>query len=173
MKPTMILLVGPIGCGKSTFRKKYLGQFPCISPDDFIIGRWSPDKVFLAWNYAEKVANLILRSGQSFVVDAQFVSSSVRNQWVKMARLHQFGVVALCFRTPWVQIVANHNKRGERGGYGKIPIDVVQASHDKFLKSISGPSNWFLFDKVMTIKWGSRKDKTCALKALNIAESTS
>lgn len=166
-KPTMILLVGPTGCGKSTFRKKYLSHIPCISPDDFIVGRWSPQKTYAAWLYAAKVAESFLRENDSFLVDAQFVNPTIRNEWVKKARAHKFQVFAICFRTPWTQIVKNHEKRGDRGGYGTIPADVIRSMFEKFERSISGPSNWFLFDKVMTVKWGSRKDRECLIKALS------
>jgi predicted kinase len=166
-KPIMILLVGPTGCGKSTFRKKYLAQFPCISPDDFIIGRWDSNKAFLAWSHAEKMADLLCRERKSFLVDAQFITPDSRNKWTKIARGHGLGIVAICFKTPWDQILANHKKRGNRNGYGKIPLDVIRTSHEKFTKSMSGPSNWFLFDAVMTINWGSRKDRECLIKALS------
>lgn len=166
-KPTMVLLVGPTGCGKSTFRRKYLSQLPCISPDDFIVGRWDPNKAFMAWSYAERMAVILCSEGKSFLVDAQFISPDSRNKWTKIARAHGFGVMAICFKTPWNQILANHKKRGDRNGYGKVPLDVIRISHEKFTKSMSGPSNWFLFDKVMTVNWGSRKDKTCVLQALS------
>lgn len=166
-KPTMVLLVGPTGCGKSTFRKKYLDQFPCISPDDFVVGRWDSYKAFLAWSHAEKMAELMLRSGQSFLVDAQFITPDSRNKWTKMARAYNFSVVAICFKTPWNQLLTNHKKRGNRGGYGKIPLDVILTSYEKFTKSMSGPSNWFLFDKVMTVNWGSRKDRECVIQTLS------
>lgn len=167
MDKTMILLVGPTGCGKSTFRKKHLAKFPCISPDDFIVGRWNPDKASAAWFYAEKMARFMFDEEQSFVVDAQFITPDSRNKWVKMARARGFKIMAVRFDTPWTQILTNHKKRGDRGGYGRIPVDVIQTSHEKFTRSMSGPSNWFLFDKVMTVKWGSRKDKTCLLQTLN------
>jgi protein phosphatase len=166
-KPTMILLVGPTGCGKSTFRKKYLAQFPCISPDDFIVGRWDPNKTFAAWCYAERVAKIFFGYNQSFIVDAQFVSPDARNKWVKMARSFGFETVAIRFVTPWNQLMVNHKKRGDRGGYGRIPPEAISASYEKFTQAMAGTSNWFLFDKLLTIRWGNRKDRECLMKELS------
>ena len=152
---TMVMLIGPTGCGKTTFRKKYLTTLACISPDDFISGGWTSDKRALAWGHAGRMAELFFRDEESFVVDAQFVTADLRNEWVKKAKRHDYKVVAVCLLTSWSQILKNHEKRGDRGGYGIIPREVIKESYWTYQKAMTGTSNWHLFDKKIVVKWGS------------------
>lgn len=157
------MLVGPTGCGKTTFRKNYLSNVPCISPDDFIVGKWSVQKARLAWQYAENVARMFFANNESFVVDAQFVTSSSRNEWVKFARNFGYKVHAVCFNTPWRQLLKNHKDRGARGiglaAYGKIPLPIIRNFYNKFKISMRDPSNWHLFNSKTVVNWGDKIDK--------------
>lgn len=158
-KPVMIMLVGPTGCGKTTFRKKHLTTYACISPDDFICGGWTSDKGEMAWAYANKVAELFLSEGESFIVDAQFVSADIRKNWVNRARGFDYKVVAVCLSTTWRQILKNHKKRGDRGGYGIVPSQVIKESYSKFETDMANPPVWNIFDKKIVVKWGSSNFK--------------
>jgi predicted kinase len=152
---SLIMMVGPTGCGKTMFRKKYFDDVPCISPDDFILGKWTPIKARYAWSYASQVGHILLAEGSPIVLDAQFINPSTRNEWVKMSRAYGYKTFAICFNTPWRQLLKNHRNRGDRGLYGKVPFDVIRASHAKFKRSMAGPSNWFLFDNRFVVDWGT------------------
>jgi len=152
------MMAGPTGCGKTTFRKKYLSHLPCISPDDFIVGKWTQPKARLAWSYAERLAGILFAERNPFVVDAQFVNPRARNDWVKLARSFGYKIHIVCFNTPWQQLLKNHKIRGERGiglaAYGRIPLPVIRQYYNKFKLSMQGPSNWNLFDSRIIVDWG-------------------
>lgn len=156
----LIMMAGPTGSGKTTFRKKYLNDLPCVSPDDFIVGKWTQAKARLAWQYAEKVAHLFFSNREQFVVDAQFVTTRSRNEWVKFARNFNYKVHVVCFNTPWRQLLKNHKARGIRGtglaAYGKIPLPVIRDFYNKF--KAQDPSNWHGFNSITVVNWGDKID---------------
>lgn len=133
----VIFMIGPTGCGKTTFRKKNLSHLPCVSPDDFIVGKWTHTKASLAWGYAKKVAVQLLKEKTSFVLDAQFVDGKTRNEWRRWIETHRgYKAVGVIFNTPWNQIQKNQSKRGNRGLYGKIPLAVQTAAYRRFVSSL-------------------------------------
>lgn len=133
----VIFMVGPTGCGKTTFRKKNLPHLPCVSPDDFIVGRWTSTKAGLAWGYAKKVVAQLLLEKVSFVLDAQFVDDKTRNDWRRRIELCAgYRAVGIIFNTPWRQIRKNQSKRGDRGLYGKVPLAVQVSAYRRFRADI-------------------------------------
>lgn len=133
----VIFMVGPTGCGKTTFRKKHLPHLPCVSPDDFIVGKWTPDKASLAWKYSKKVVTQLLQEKVQFVLDAQFVDSKTRNDWRRWIETHKgYRAVGLIFNTQWKQIRKNQSKRGDRGLYGKVPLAVQVSAYRRFRADI-------------------------------------
>lgn len=158
---TMVLLVGPTGSGKSTFRKEHLSDWPCISPDAFIVGRWTPVKCGSAWTHAHETALEMLKDGDSFCVDAQFVDPATRKQWITLAKGFGFRTVGLIFITPWRQLLKNQAARGSRGHYGTIPFKVQRARYQEFKKQLRPKlDRWaemgLPFDYVHFVKWGEK-----------------
>ena len=131
MNPTMVMLIGPTGCGKSTFRKNNLAKLPCVSPDDFVVGRWSPKKAAHAWQHARNMAIELLSERQTFVADAQFLDPSLRHEWQALARGFGFDRVGVAFNTSWRQLRRNQKARGARGLYGEIPLEVQKDAYQK------------------------------------------
>ncbi len=136
MKNTMHLMVGPTGCGKSTYRKRHLSKLPCVSPDDFIIGKFTHRKRFHAWAHAQLMAIDLLEGGESFVMDSQFIDPAVRREWFALASGFGYTVRSYVFLTPWQQILRNHKKRGDRGGYGRIPYATILEFYQAFMKQV-------------------------------------
>lgn len=154
---TMVMLIGPTGCGKSTFRKKYLSHLPCVSPDDFIVGKWSPKKAAHAWQHARNMAIELLVEDQSFVADAQFLDPKVRAEWTRIARGFSFKCRAFMFDTSWKQLRKNQKDRGERGLYGEIPF-AVQRQSFQLMKALLRGRNLESDKKagLTVIKFGSK-----------------
>lgn len=123
------MLIGPTGCGKSTFRRKHLSGLPCVSPDDFIVGKWTAKKAVHAWQHARNLAIEMMVEKQSFVADAQFLDPAVRAEWKALASGFDFRVRAFAFDTPWKQLRENQQARGARGFYGTIPVKVQRRSY--------------------------------------------
>lgn len=156
---TMVMLIGPTGCGKSTFRKKHLAGLPCVSPDDFVVGKWSAKKAAHAWQHARNMAIELLMEKQSFVVDAQFLDYNVRSEWLALAKGFGFVPRAFCFDTSWKQLRKNQQARGARGLYGTIPID-VQRQNFKLMKELLARNDIYKegYSRVTVVKFGSKEN---------------
>lgn len=165
----MVMLVGPTGCGKSTFRKRRLSHLPCVSPDDFIVGRWSPKKAVHAWRHARNMAVELMGEQQSFVADAQFIDPAVRAEWLALARAFGFLTRGYAFNTPWKQLRENQQARGARGFYGTIPYKVQLRNYQLFkrqLRSLSFYNEGFLrpmpgrscypFSTMQIVEWNAK-----------------
>jgi predicted kinase len=155
------MLIGPSGSGKSTYRKKFLSDLPCISPDDFIRGKWTPKKCSLAWEFSQALALQLFSEGTSFCVDAQFLDPEVRRFWVSLAKGFGYRTHGVVFDTPLRQLFKNQKARGDRGGYGLIPREVVLQGHRSFRKQFAPKGKpWHEvilhggFDTYCLVRWG-------------------
>jgi predicted kinase len=152
----MVMLVGPTGCGKSTFRKKHLAHLPCVSPDDFVVGKWTAKKATHAWQHARNQAIELMAEQQSFVADAQFLDPAVRAEWLAIASGFKFRAHAFCFNTAWKQLRQNQKARGARGLYGTIPIDVQRRSYQLMKTQLTNKSIYKEgFALVQVVEFGS------------------
>lgn len=155
----MIMLIGPTGSGKTHFRQQHLAKYPCVSPDDFIIGKFSARKRVHAWAHARQMAVEMLIAGEEFVVDSQFIDPALRAEWAHLAKGWGYSVVGLIFITPWRQLVKNQKARGARGHYGPIPFAVQREAYQTFkaqldLKpGVHPPLSWGL-SVVRNVEWG-------------------
>lgn len=158
---TMVMLIGPTGSGKSTLRRDHLAHLPCVCPDDFIVGKFSPRKRVHAWANARQQAIEMLVTGESFVVDSQFVDPDLRREWACLAKGFGFSVHAVIMVTPWTQLRKNQKARGARGFYGEIPYAVQREMFTSFKKQFR--KGGLLFDelqysRVTVVRWGSKDD---------------
>jgi predicted kinase len=160
----LYMLIGPTGSGKSTYRKKYLSHLACVSPDDYVAGRWTFGKANLAWKHASQMALELFTSKEPFVVDAQFVDGKTRRRWARMAKSQGYEVEAIVFDTPWNQLLKNQKKRGSRGVYGRIPFMVVRSAHRRFKELMKHGVEVESFDRMKVKKW---KSKLVELKKSN------
>lgn len=148
-------MVGPTGSGKTTYRKWALGLAPCISPDDFIVGKWTPAKASSSWAHARNTFIEMLKTQEApeIIVDAQFVSGDTRREWVGIARGFGYFTEGKLFDTSFRQIQENQRKRGNRGGYGTIPYEVLLKSYRSFRDQLRDGSVKRDFHSVTTLKW--------------------
>lgn len=147
------MLIGPSGSGKSTYRKHFLEALPCISPDDFIRGKWTPKKCSLAWDFSQNLAIQLFLEGTSFCVDAQFLDPEVRRFWLSLAGGFGYRTHGVVFDTPLKQLFKNQKARGDRGGYGVIPREVVLEGRKKLVKQMRGTLHGE-FDTYSVVVWG-------------------
>ena len=156
---TMVMLIGPTGCGKSTFRKKHLAGLPCVSPDDFIVGKWSPNKAAHAWQHARNMAIELLGERQPFVADAQFLERAVRAEWLRLAKGFGFKSRAFVFNISWKQLRENQQARGARDFYGEVPTDVQIRSFQLMQEQIRGKCfGSDLLTRLDVVKFGTKQN---------------
>lgn len=156
---SFVMMVGPTGCGKTTFREKNMASLACVCPDSFIIGPWSPQKVSMAWDYAEAMSNILFKEGTSFLFDAQFVKENTRRHWQEKSRRNGFSPGAFIFDTPWDQIQKNQAARGTRGAYGMVPTHIQETNFNSFKTQKEANALVTGFDWTVWIEWG--KEVSC------------
>lgn len=107
LKPTVILMVGIPGAGKSYFARRFSEKYdmPCVSSDRlrsemFSELQYTPAEQNVIHSVADYMTDELLRSGRSFIVDG--LLGNVRTQRLNLqrrAREHGFGVLVA-----WVQV---------------------------------------------------------------------
>jgi predicted kinase len=151
---SFVMLVGPTGCGKTTFRTSRLSSLSCVNPDSYIVGPWTGEKAGLAWEFAAVISDVLFKEGKSFVFDAQFVNEWTRRQWQVVARSHGYKPVGFIFDTPWEQIQVNQKQRGARGTYGEIPIPKQEAFYKSFRDQVNDKTLFEGFETYTVVEWG-------------------
>ncbi len=104
LDPTLILLVGPTGAGKSTFARAHFGPTEVVSSDHCRALVADDENDQSATPAAFRILNLItalrLERRRLTVVDATNVQRVWRRRLVALARAHQVPCVAIVFDLP-------------------------------------------------------------------------
>jgi protein phosphatase len=116
--PSLILLIGPAGSGKSTFARKHFRPTEVLS-SDFFRGLVCDDETSQgATEAAFEVLHLVvdkrLAAGRLAVVDATNVLAASRRPLLELARRHHLFAMAVVFDLPEDACVANDLKRPGR-----------------------------------------------------------
>lgn len=113
----LVLLVGPAGCGKTTFARRHFAPGEVLSSD--AVRRWlTGDEADQSQNRAtfailHRAVAARLAAGRLTVVDATNVEAAARRPLVGLARRHGRPAVALVFAFP-EPIVQERNRRRSR-----------------------------------------------------------
>ncbi|RVW09809.1 polynucleotide kinase-phosphatase [Prescottella agglutinans] len=136
--PSLVVLIGVSGSGKSTFAAAHFGPFETVS-SDFCRGLVSNDPnsqeaTADAFEVLELVVSKRLRTGRLTVVDATNVQPAARKSLIDLARRHDLLPVAVVLDLPEAVCAERTLARPDRS-FGR---DVVRRQHRALTRSLKG-----------------------------------
>lgn len=160
-KPTCVIMVGLPGCGKSTYRNKYLRELIICSTDDYI-EQYAAEKgltyndvfksiVSEATTEMYNTMDICIRLNQSFVVDQTNLSVNKRASILRKLPSH-YRKIAIVFNSPfWGECPLSVNEWQKRlaSRSGKtIPMNVMNSMIDNY----QHPSYNEAFDEIWSVR---------------------
>ncbi len=135
---SLVLLIGPSRCGKSTFAAEHFLPTEVIS-SDYCRALVSDDEndmaaTAAAFRVLHAIAGERLRSGRLAVVDATSVQPESRKSLVTLAREHDCLPVAIVFDLPEKLCVERNRGRANRN----LPPGVIHRQRDQMKRSLRG-----------------------------------
>jgi predicted kinase len=116
--PSLVLLIGSSGAGKSTFAARHFRPIEIVSSDRcraMICDDENDQSVNReAFSLLHYIARLRLSSGRLVVIDATNLQYRARRPLLRIARAHQTPLVALVFNLPLEKCLANNLARPDR-----------------------------------------------------------
>ncbi|MGW0175013.1 polynucleotide kinase-phosphatase [Rhodococcus sp. NPDC003322] len=139
-EPSLVVLVGISGSGKSTFAARHFGPYEVIS-SDHCRGLVSDDPnsqaaTADAFEVLEFIAAKRLRAGRLTVVDATSVQPPARRALVDLARSQDMLAVAIVLNVPEPVCAERNAARGERA----FDRAVLRRQHQQLTRSMRGLS---------------------------------
>jgi len=153
-EPTCVIMVGLPGCGKSTYRKKYLSDLLVSSTDDYIesyaaeMGLTYNDVfkevVGIATTQMNKLIADCIKGNRSFVVDQTNLSVKKRKSLLDKVPSH-YRKIAIVFNTPWH---TEWQKRLDSRPGKVISMEILSSMLDNFVY----PTYNEAFDEIWSVR---------------------
>lgn len=138
--PSLVVLIGPAGSGKSTFAARHFRPTEVISSDDCraLVSDDENNQAATpaAFRIVHAIARERLRAGRLAVVDATNVQPESRKPLVAMARKRNVPVLAIVFNLPEELCVQRNWNRSHRS----LPADVISRQYEQMQRSLPGLS---------------------------------
>ncbi len=149
--PSLVVLIGISGSGKSTFAREHFAPTEIVSSDDcraLVCDDESDQSVNQdAFELLHLIAAKRLARHRLTVIDATNVQPEARQTWLEMARQSQIPAVALVFNFDPVICLQQNAQRLQR----VVPSDVLMQQHDDLQASLAGlPREGFDAIQVLT-----------------------
>jgi predicted kinase len=133
---TLVLLVGPAGCGKSSFAARHFWPTQVVSSDQcraMICDDPSDQRVTpLAFKLMDSIIEMRLRLGRLTVADATNLKREDRRPLVKLARRANFNTAAIVFNISLDVCLARNARRSR-----VVPADAIALQYDLLLETLS------------------------------------
>ena len=133
----LVLLIGPAGCGKSTWAARHFRPDQVLSSDAFraIVAGDAADQSATAdaFRLLHQAARSRVRRGLLTVVDATNLTSTARARLLGHARLAARPAVAVVFDIPLARCLAQNAARAER----QVPEAVVRRHHRQLQETLA------------------------------------
>jgi protein phosphatase len=136
--PSLVLLVGVSGCGKSTFARNHFQPTQVISSDycrgliaDDENAQWATTEAFELLHY---IAGKRMAGNRLTVIDATNVQPDSRRSLIALAREHHFLAVALVFNLAEKTCLARNRQRPERN----FDVHVIRRQMQQLQRSLRG-----------------------------------
>jgi predicted kinase len=130
------MLVGPAGCGKSTFAAKHFKPTQIVSSDHcraMICDDPSDQRVTpLAFELMHSIIETRLRLGRLTVADATSLKREDRRPLMRLARRAGFNTAALVFDIPLAVCLARNARRRR-----VVPADAIAFQYDLLHKTLA------------------------------------
>ncbi|HJQ27567.1 MAG TPA: AAA family ATPase [Blastocatellia bacterium] len=133
---TLVLLVGPAGCGKSSFAAKHFWPTQIVSSDrcramicdDAANQAITP----LAFDLMHSIIEMRLRLGRLTVADATNLKREDRRPLVRLARRAGFNTAAIVFNLP-LEVCLERNQRRRR----VVPAEAIALQYELLRETLS------------------------------------
>jgi predicted kinase len=129
IEPTVIILVGAPGSGKSTLSKEYEAKYNAVicSADHFFtdergVYNWNPEKIGVAHNVCKNKFQFALQHGQNSVIDNTNTKWRDMKHYVLGAAYYGYNLIIAETRTAWRNDAAECAKRCIHN----VPQDKIQ-----------------------------------------------
>lgn len=136
--PGLVVLVGPAGCGKSSFVRRHFVPAEILSSDDFrelVSGDASDqDATPAAFALLGHALNERMKRRRLTVVDATNITRRERRRLLRVADRHEVPAVAIALDLPLEVCLERAAGRPER----TIPEDVIVRQHAAFQRHLGG-----------------------------------
>jgi len=133
------MLVGPAGCGKSSFAARHFKPAQIVSSDQcraMICDDSGDQRVTpLAFELMHSIIEMRLGLGRLTVADATSLKREDRRPLIDLARRAGFNTVAMIFNIPLAVCLARNARRKR-----VVPPDAITFQYDLLLKTLSGIS---------------------------------
>jgi protein phosphatase len=133
---TLVMLVGPAGCGKSSFAARHFKPTEIVSSDQcraMICDNPSDQRVTpLAFELMHSIIEMRLGLGRLTVADATSLKREDRRPLVKLARQAGFNPAAIVFDIPLAVCLARNARRKRL-----VPAEAIALQYDLLLETLS------------------------------------
>lgn len=124
-EPSLVVLVGPIGAGKSTWAKSRFRANEVVALSDLkaAVGRdrFDREATRVADELLDRIVDVRLGRGLTAVVDTEGLDDGKRTRWLALARSHSIPAVAVLFMTDLETCLA----RNEAGSH-PFPPSIIK-----------------------------------------------